>query len=514
MKKTIYFSLAFISCLCFAILKLIMSSMFISFQNLKLKRKIAIVIFVLVTMMTESNAQNNFDQNLLLKTIKYDLDVRVDYKNKKIMSACGMTVMNPTAEESKIIPLLLYRLMKVSSIKDENGNPLAYTQRVLSFEDWEKYQANYIEVIPSKPLLKGDSCKLIIEYEGYLLGYTETGMNYVRDKIDAEFTILRPDCRAYPELGYPSQRINNAAGYSPSFNYTIKVHVPDSLVVVNGGALISKETKDGYSTYTYRNTKLARRIDIAVGKYKILETPLLKVYYLEKDSAGAETVFKYAQRTLNLYSEWWGKLKESKTFSIIEIPSGYGSQADETCILQTADVFNDSTQMRQLYHEISHLWNVKSNDRYYPRWNEGLATFVEYLTIEKLENRSYLEYISDWYLKSVRKKIESDSVLRETPLIDFGKIGIQSNSYSVGMIMFRVFHQIMGESDFNKCIRTYYSDYYLKGGTTDEFVATAKKISAAKLSKFFDDWIYSTKYTELIKAGLTINEMSKLYRSE
>lgn len=60
MKKTIYFSLAFISCLCFAILKLIMSSIFISFQNLKLKRKIAIVIFVLVSMMTESNAQNYF----------------------------------------------------------------------------------------------------------------------------------------------------------------------------------------------------------------------------------------------------------------------------------------------------------------------------------------------------------------------------------------------------------------------------------------------------------------------
>ena len=61
--------------------------------------------------------------------------------------------------------------------------------------------------------------------------------------------------------------------------------MPDSLVAVNGGALISKETKDGYSTYTYRNTKLAWRIDIAIGKYKILETPLLRVYYLEKDSA-------------------------------------------------------------------------------------------------------------------------------------------------------------------------------------------------------------------------------------
>ncbi|MCL4417358.1 MAG: hypothetical protein M1365_11790 [Actinobacteria bacterium] len=389
---------------------------------------------------------------------------------------------------------------------------MSYLQKILSFEDEEKYQVNYIEVTPRKPLLKGDSCKLIIQYQGYLFGYTETGMGYVRDNIDPEFTILRPDCNAYPELGYPSQKINRAAGFSPSFNYIIKINVPDSLVAVNGGALISKKSKDGFSTYTYRNTKLAWRMDIAIGKYKFLETPLLRIYYLEQDSAGAETVFKYAQQTLKLYTEWWGELKESKTFSVIELPIGYGSQADVTCILQTADVFNDSTQMRQLYHEVSHLWNVNSNDRYDPRWNEGLATFIEYLTIEKLENRLYLDYVSDWYLKLVKKEIESDSMLSKISLIDFGKMGIQSYSYEVGMLMFRVLYQVMGESDFNKCIRTYYSDYYLNGGTTDEFVATAKKVSTAKLSKSFDDWIYSAKYIELIKKGFTVNEMSKLYR--
>jgi hypothetical protein len=480
-------------------------------QNHRLKQKLLISIFALTSLVLESSAQT-FIEPLRLKTIQYNLDVKIDFENQKIVAACGMTVINTSAEESKIIPLLLYRLMKVSSIKDEKGKPLVYVQRVLSFEDEEKYQVNYIEVTPRKHLLKEDSCKLIIEYDGYLFGYTETGMGYVRDNIDPEFTILRSDCRAYPELGYPSRKLNMLGGFAPSFNYEMKIQVPDSLVVVNGGLLINKETKNGKSVYTYRNTKLAWRMDIAIGKYKFLETPLLKIYYLEKDSAGAETVFRYAQRTLNLYSEWWGKIKESKTFSVIEIPSGYGSQADVTCILQSADAFNDSTQMRQLYHEVSHLWNVKSNDRYYSRWSEGLATFIEFLTIEKLENRPYLDYVSDWYLKLVRKEIESDSLLRVIPMVDFGKMGIESYSYEVGMLMFRVLYQVMGEIDFNKCIRTYYSDYYFKGATTDDFVATAKKLSSTNLSKFFDEWIYSTKYTELLKSGVTINEMSKLYR--
>lgn len=477
----------------------------------EVRKKVSGVLFLLSIIIIQASGQQFADKKMLLKAVQYDLDVRIDYANRKLEATCELTVQSSSSEKTQIIPLLLYRLMKILSIKDEKGNSLSFSQKVLSFEDWEKFQVNFMEVKPAKSLLKGDSIKLIIEYEGYLFGYTETGMGYVRDKIDPGFTILRPDCKAFPELGYPSEKVNRLAGVAPSFNYIIKVHVPDSLIVVNGGALISKETKGGYSTYTYRNNKLAWRIDIAIGKYKKLETPLLKIYYLEQDSSGAETVFNYAQRTLNLYSEWWGKLKDRKTFSVIEIPSGYGSQADETCILQTADVFNDSTQMQQLYHEISHLWDVNSKDRYYPRWNEGFATFIAYLTIEKLENRLYLDYVTDWYLKMVRKEMESDSLLRVTPLIDFGKMGIQSYSYEVGMIMFQVLYQVMGEADFNNCIRTYYSDYYLKGGTTDEFVATAKRVSTVRLSKFFDDWIYSTKYTELIKTGHTITEMSKLY---
>lgn len=478
-----------------------------------LKKAVGILL-LLSGMILQTSAQQYVEKKLDLKAVHYNLDIRIDYAERKLKSTCELTVKNTSSSRAKIIPLLLYRLMKVSSIKDEKGNPVSFSQKVLSFEDREKYQVNFIEVTPARTFSKGDSCKLIIEYEGYLFGYTETGMGYVRDNIDPEFTILRPDCLAFPELGYPSEKVNRLAGFAPSFNYIIKIHVPDSLVAVNGGALISKEAKDGYCAYTYRNTKLAWRMDIAIGRYKIIETPLLKIYYLEQDSAGAETVFKYAQRTLDLYTEWWGKLKERKTFSVIELPSGYGSQADETCILQSADVFTDSTQMRQLYHELSHLWNVNSNDQHYPRWNEGLATFVEYLTVEKLENRLYLDYVSDWYLKLVRKEIESDSLLWLTPMIEFGKNGIESYSYEVGMIMFQVLYQVMGENDFNKCIRKYYSDYYSNGATTDEFVATAKKVSGTNLSKFFNDWIYSRKYTELIKTGLTINEMSILYHSE
>lgn len=468
-------------------------------------------LFILIFSISGKINAREFKKPHQLKTIFYKLDYKINFQEKRIAAFCEMTLQSHNEKPVITIPLLLYRLMKVASVKEEKGNALQFHQRIVSFEDWDTYQANYIEVKLPKPLLKGNTYKLRIEYNGYLHGYTETGNEYVRDKIDPDFTILRPDCLAYPELGYPNDKLNKAAGFEPSFNYELKITVPDSLTAVNGGEFIRKDTKDGYSTFSYKNSKLAWRIDIMIGKYKTMLSPPLKIHYLEQDQAGAETVLRFGKKAFALYSKWWGELKEIQTFCVIEIPRGYGSQADVTCILQSADAFTDSTEMRQLYHELSHLWNVTSTDKYYARWNEGLATFVEYLTIEKLENRSYLDYVTDWFLGVVKKEIESDSLLKITPPVDFGKKGIQSYSYGVGMILFRVLYEVMGETDFNKCIGKYYSDYYVTGAGTNQFVEMAIKLSDNNLTEFFRDWMYTAKYTQFISNGLSIKEMSKKY---
>jgi hypothetical protein len=389
---------------------------------------------------------------------------------------------------------------------------MSFTQRVVTYEDWDVYQANFIEVDLPKPVPTGGKATITIDYSGYLAGYAETGMIYVRDKIDPEFTILRPDCEAYPIVGYPSIQSRKSAGAMPSFDYRLNITVPDSLVAVNGGQLIGTEKKDGHATYQFKNIKLAWRIDIAIAKYKALESGKLKVWYFEKDSLGARTLLRYAERTLALYSRWWGKLQDFQGFSLIEIPSGFGSQADVSAILQTADAFNDSTQMGQLYHELSHLWNVPSNDTYSPRWNEGLATFLQYLTIEELEQRPYLEHVTERFYKRINSDLAKDSVFSMAPVIDFGQKGIAGHSYSVGMIMFQLLYRIVGQKDFNDVFGSFYQKYHATGATTDEFVRHSTKISKVDLTRFFSDWIYTTRYTALLRSNLSMDEIIGRYK--
>jgi hypothetical protein len=307
--------------------------------------------------------QADADRLAELKTIRYDLDIKVEYEAEKIFGRCRLTVHNSGPSTFATIPLVLYRLLKVESIKDGRGNALPLTQDVVAFDDWEKLQVNLVRVTLKAPLQSQEKETLDISYQGHLLGYAETGMAYVKDKVDKEFTILRPDGRAYPEVGLPSWEASRRIGLQ-DYDYRLNVTVPSSLTVANGGRLVDVSTSNGWSTYTYENIKPAWRMDAAIADYTILEEDQghLKVFHFKEDAAGASTILATLKSTIDLYSRWFGPPEEIKGFAVIEIPDGFGSQADVTSILQTRSAFQKQDQMYQFYHEVSHLFDVRSTD--------------------------------------------------------------------------------------------------------------------------------------------------------
>ena len=145
-------------------------------------KKMSSFLFIFILSLTYSGFSQQFSSKILvLKTTRYELDVKVDYKAEKIFGFCRLTVHNPSDEAISEIPLLLYRLLKVKAITDEKGAAVPYQQSVLSFEDWEQLQANYVEARLSKPLASGQSKTIAIVYEGFLFGYPPCCVNeYIR----------------------------------------------------------------------------------------------------------------------------------------------------------------------------------------------------------------------------------------------------------------------------------------------------------------------------------------------
>ena len=114
-----------------------------------IKPVILLSLWVFIALPTVAQADFS-NRALTLKTTRYDLDVRIDYENRKLLSRCRLTVSNPTEQATDHVPLLLYRLLKITSVRDEDENALPFTQQVLSFEDWQELQINYVEIHPER----------------------------------------------------------------------------------------------------------------------------------------------------------------------------------------------------------------------------------------------------------------------------------------------------------------------------------------------------------------------------
>jgi hypothetical protein len=449
-----------------------------------------------------------------LKTVRYDLDIKVDYEAEKIFGRCRLTVHNSGSSAFTGVPLVLYRLLKVESIRGGRGEALSFTQEVVAFDDLEKMQVNSVRVSLPAPLRSGESGTLDISYQGHILGYAETGMAYVRDTIDPEFTILRPDCRAYPEVGLPSWKASRRIGLQ-NYDYRLNVTVPSALAVANGGRLLGVSTSNGWSTYSYENIKPAWRMDAAIAAYSVLEEDLehLKIFYFKDDAAGASNILATLKSTIDLYSRWFGPPGEIKGFAVIEIPDGFGSQADVTSILQTRGAFQKPDQMYQFYHELSHLFDVRPADVFPPRFeSEGMATFLQYLVQEKKDGAAgTLKKAEDRILSRVKKEFDENSKYAEVPMADYGKADMTDLSYTKGMIFFALLHDIVGEEKFFSAMGSFYRKFRPTGATTADFAAHLKSELGRGVDALIEDWVFGARSSRDIAAGLTYEGLLEKY---
>ena len=471
------------------------------------------ILFLLILNLAVS-AQQFSSKTLELKTTRYELKVKVDYEAEKVYGECRLSVLNPTDKPISHVPLLLYRLLKVTAITDDRGTAIPYQQNVLSFEDWEQLQVNYVEVRLPEPLESNQSKTIAIHYQGFLFGYAKDGWGYVRDHIDKEFTFMRMDGYGYPVVGYPCSTVNRRSGLQ-SYDYTLSVSVPKDLIVANGGKLTGKSTIDGQTSYTYTNLKPAWRLDMPIAPYGIVEDKHnnLKIFHFPQDKDNASVTLKAMNTTLQLFTNWFGPADNFQGFSIIEIPEGYGSQTDVTSILQTADAFQKRDNLTALYHEISHIWNVRDNDPLPDRFeSEGLAMFLQYLVQEKLDNKpdattKGYERLSDRF----RQQCERNPKCKDVPIIEYGNEDLTDLSYTKGMLFFYLLYHVLGEKDFLDAAGTFYQKYNRTGATSLEFLNHVKRRSKQNLDRLYEEWIFGTESSRLVLEVIPVEDLIQRY---
>jgi aminopeptidase N len=434
------------------------------------------------------------------------LHVVIDFEDQRLTGSISFDMENWTKQPARSVSLILHRLMLVTAVRDGSGTPLQFTQDVVRFTDQPMRQVTQLRVTLSKAVPPAGRTTVRIDYSGYLTPYSEIGWLYVRDHIDTAFTILRRDALAFPEIAGVSRTANRRMPRS-EFTYTADVVVPNGFVVAAGGTSSRASNSDSTVTWRYVTNKPSPFLNISIARFDTLQAGGVRIFYFPADSSGARYLAQRAQDGIRLLTMWFGPLHDEPRLTIAEIPDGWGSQANLVAgIIQTASAFRDTMQVGQLYHELTHLWNAVERDTAPPRWNEGLASFLQGLMQEQLNRWPGRKVREQQRIADLKKDVSGDSLLRTVPLTMYGAHEMTGRSYTVGNIMFSAFYDLVGETDFNKTIGGYYQQFP-NGGTTSDFVAFAKKNTTHDVSKFFDDWFFSTRWNDVIASSNSVSDI-------
>jgi hypothetical protein len=442
-----------------------------------------------------------------------DLAVGVDYETGRIAGTATLTLHNTSSTTLVRVPLLLNRLMRVEAVRDEQGGVLPVRQGVVVFDDVPKLQVNAIEVDLAAPVPPDDHVRLAVSYEGHLVGYTEVGMRYTQDRVQRDFTILREDVYAFPVVGVANARAMRTAPRAP-FGFAVSATVPDDLVVATGGEPVARATRDGMTTWRFRSREAAPFLIVAIAPYGIAEADGLRVYHFPEDAEGAAMVLEASRRAASRYGEIFGPLDRSIVLNVMQIPEGWGSQASLAGgIIQEASAFRDRDQLQELYHELSHLWNARDLDAPSPRWNEGLAMFLQGRIARELDGwegeAADLQRTATWLVT----RCGPDRPCGRIPMREYGNERMTGMAYSVGKLMFAGLYHALGEHAFDRALRQHFQATQATGTHTDDLVRVFVDVGGLPARRIFDDWLESTAWVDRLREAPSLDAVFDAYRT-
>ena len=359
------------------------------------KRHVAICLAMLALVCAafgKAEAEEQTAIDIQSYELRIDLDLThtsYDIAENSLHGTAQITLRNRSGAPIVSLPVVLNRLLKLKTATDGDHRPLDIDQHLTELKDWENFQVRAASIHLKMPLAPDQTMRLTLTYEGALASYQESGMDYVRDRLDPAFTILRPENVSYPMFAEPTAASVQARWGSEAdvFDQRLIVTVPKGERVIYSGRLVAEGKNEKTATFDYASQKPSGFFITAIAPYAELQRGRSRVLFFEQDRNNAEQQFADAMvRGAEVLTSWFGPMPSSSGgIEVVEIPENYGSQTISPMIIQTADAL---AKFNPLYHELSHLWDIRSTDPAPARWEEGLAMFVASLVEVQADHKT------------------------------------------------------------------------------------------------------------------------------
>ena len=406
----------------------------------------------------------------------YGLDLKLipeQYRLEGTVEIRGTVPQDAPAPLTEI-PLDLYNNMNVLSV---GGDATGFT-----------HTSDVLHVtIPEKAA--GESFQITVSYQGRprqdgFAAYTTRQ----RQGNWEVYTLSEPYfARAWwPCKDVPSDKADSAR---------IRLTVPEGMVAVSNGKLLSTTTNEGWTTYDWYESYpiVSYLISIAATNYRLYQDwyvndqgdslSLPSYIYPERYQSSFPDV-RLTPEIIRAFESYFGPYPfQGEKYAQAQFGWGGGMEH------QTATSLCCSSNYL-MAHELAHQWwgdKVTCRDWHHIWLNEGFATYAEVLWTEyqygkDAARQHMLELASNPFVG----RIFVDDTTDVDAIFDW-------IVYRKGAWVLHMLREMVGDSAFFKILRTYEETPPFKYGTavTEDFQRVAEEISGMDLETFFHQWIYS-----------------------
>ena len=446
----------------------------------------------------------------------------------------------------RVVPLNLFRTLRVRSVTTADGQPLAFIQE-------DKNDDAEFSVILPKALEAGDEFTITTEYEGKDAVTNEGGGNY--------FPVAR-------ENWYPNNPGNSFGEYA---TYDMTFRIPKGMQIAATGARVSESNDGGQNVTVWKSEAPQTVAGFSFGRFKIEEAKLEKPEYQVQSFANQEppswvqslehaangddlpsmgshasqmTLGSMGTTGLNkkalaegelaveLYTDYFGPSLFKRLQLTQQTACNFGQSWPELVWIPICYYF-DTTVRHQLGmdwgdrgywkvvtpHEVAHQWwgHTVGFNSYRDQWmSEGFADMSAslYLTMIEKNPKKFIAFWNDERELLLERNAQGFRAIDAGPLTmgyrtSNSRTGFDTTrrliypkgAYVLHMIRMMMHDNRTGDQRFKETMQDFVKSYAGKAATTEDFKAIVEKHMTQEMDMegnhrmdwFFNEYVYGTQ---------------------
>lgn len=434
----------------------------------------------------------------LFRIDHYDLTLKLD---KKKMSFSGLVEINGEVKKPTRTIKLHSHGLDIQSAKFSIGGAMHNAKKIYHLDN-DELQIDFTTDIQKE-------VKLVIEYKGKI---TEPMVGIYPSSFELngkKKTILSTQFEshhareAFPCIDEPSAKSTFDLTLHTDQGETVLSNTPIKEQKEEGSVLITAfQTTPIMSTYL---------LAFVVGELKYVERKsetgvVVRTWATPENVQHTDFTLDVAVKCIDFYNDFFGIPYPLEKCDNVAIPD-FAAGAMENWGLVTyresallVDPANTSLPQKQyvalvVAHELAHQWfgNLVTMQWWTDLWlNEGFASWVEYLAIDKIfpEWEMWTEFVVDDYLRGqsldslanthpVEVNVDNPEEIRSI---------FDAISYSKGASIVRMLYAYMGHEDFKNGLQHYLKRHSYDNASTADLWRALEEISEKPVTKFMGAW--------------------------